>query len=605
MQSFSMFRNYEDRDMELNMDVAQLIEQCKQGDEQALGKLYAAYAQQMRGVCRRYINDKQTVDDVLHDAFVIIFTSFDRLRDKQRADSWMRAIVRNVALKYKEHRTTLPMVSLEETNEAEFISTEDEDLDVRGVPLDEVLRMVERLPDGYGKVFRLSVFEGMTHKEIAEELGIASHSSSSQLARAKKMLRKMMTHYWGWLLLPILLPVALLLFRLFPSDSEEEKPLAAKQEERQMNENDNENEKHPMNETADENVHQSQNMPTPIYTSSHKSRNGSTGGTQTTVIYQVDSLPSADTLYNIYKESIAEHQLVEKTDSVPMEQKDVVPHVDIADLQYDKPRLKNQEQRWSLQLAYAGGYDEQNQYNQAYSFSIPRSTASDMPVPGVPAPVIPSSIDNWTDYAIYLSNHPEVGSAKLRGIMMRIALNNSNKMGGEDKIQRSSHHFMPISWSLSLNYQIHHRWAVETGVQYNRLTSEFEIGTDGNAIYEQQTIHYLGIPAKAIYQFYNGKRWNIYSSAGMMLEMPVHATLHSDYFIDGKHEADEKTTFKAPWQFSTHLGIGFQFNITPSIGIFAEPSLQYFIPTGSSIETYRTEHPFGFNLPLGIRFTWK
>ena len=224
MQSFSMFRNYEDRNMELNMDVAQLIEQCKQGDEQALGKLYAAYAQQMRGVCRRYINDRQTVDDVLHDAFVIIFTSFDRLRDKQRADAWMRAIVRNVALKYKEHRSTLPMISLEETNEAEFISTEEEELDVRGVPLDEVLRMVDRLPDGYGKVFRLSVFEGMTHKEIAEELGIASHSSSSQLARAKKMLRKMMTQYWGWLLLPILLPVALLLFRLFPSDSEKDKP---------------------------------------------------------------------------------------------------------------------------------------------------------------------------------------------------------------------------------------------------------------------------------------------------------------------------------------------------------------------------------------------
>ena len=600
MQSFSMFRNYEDRNMELNMDVAQLIEQCKQGDEQALGKLYAAYAQQMRGVCRRYINDRQTVDDVLHDAFVIIFTSFDRLRDKQRADAWMRAIVRNVALKYKEHRSTFPMISLEETNEAEFISTEEEDLDVRGVPLDEVLRMVDRLPDGYGKVFRLSVFEGMTHKEIAEELGIASHSSSSQLARAKKMLRKMMTHYWGWLLLPILLPVALLLFRLFPSDSEEEKANERKTITK--------NEQQPMNETADAGAPLLPNTPTPIYTSSHKSRSGSTGGIQTTVIYQVDSLPSADTLYNINKESMAEHQQEEKTDSIPMEQKDVMPHIDIADLLNDKPLRKIQEQRWSFQLAYARGYDEQNQYNQACSFSIPRSTASELPVPSDPthpAPVIPSSIDNWTDYAIYLSNHPEVGSAKLRGIMMRIALNNSDKMGGEDKIQRSSHHFMPISWSLSLNYQVHHRWAVETGVQYNRLTSECEIGTDENAIHERQTVHYLGIPAKAIYQFHNSKRWNIYSSAGMMLEMPVHATLHSDYFIDGEHEADEKTTFKYPWQFSTHLGIGLQFNITPSIGIFAEPSLQYFIPTGSSIETYRSEHPFGFNLPLGIRFTWK
>ncbi|MBO7103156.1 MAG: RNA polymerase sigma factor, partial [Bacteroidaceae bacterium] len=102
--------------MELNMDVAQLIEQCKQGDEQALGKLYAAYAQQMRGVCRRYINDRQTVDDVLHDAFIIIFTSFDRLRDVRRAEPWMAAITRNVASKCKDHLEAFPTVSLDETN---------------------------------------------------------------------------------------------------------------------------------------------------------------------------------------------------------------------------------------------------------------------------------------------------------------------------------------------------------------------------------------------------------------------------------------------------------------------------------------------------------
>ncbi len=49
----------------------------------------------MRGVCRRYISDEQTVEDVLHDAFVIIFTSFDRLRDVRRAEQWMMAITRN------------------------------------------------------------------------------------------------------------------------------------------------------------------------------------------------------------------------------------------------------------------------------------------------------------------------------------------------------------------------------------------------------------------------------------------------------------------------------------------------------------------------------
>jgi RNA polymerase sigma-70 factor (ECF subfamily) len=47
-----------------------------------------------------------------------------------------------------------------------------------------------------------------------------------------------------------------------------------------------------------------------------------------------------------------------------------------------------------------------------------------------------------------------------------------------------------------------------------------------------------------------------------------------------------------------------QYHLTRNIGFFIEPSLQYFIPTKSNIETYRTEHPFTFTLPLGIRFTW-
>ena len=185
-----------DRDVMFTMEITRLIERCKQGDADALGELYKAYVQRMRGVCRRYISDEQTVEDVLHDAFVIIFTSFDKLRDVRRAEQWMMAITRNMASKCKDHLEALPMVALEETSEAGLIAAEDEERDVSGVPLSEVVRMIDRLPAGYGQVFRLSVFEGMTHKEIAAMLGIEPHSSSSQLARAKKMLRKMMQQYW-------------------------------------------------------------------------------------------------------------------------------------------------------------------------------------------------------------------------------------------------------------------------------------------------------------------------------------------------------------------------------------------------------------------------
>ena len=140
------------------MEIVRLIERCRQGDAEALGELYEAYAHRMRGVCRRYISDKQMVEDVVHDAFVIIFTSFDRLRDPRRAEAWMMAIVRNVASKCKDHLDTLPTIPLEETNGADLLAAEDggvcmssEEKDVRGVPLSEVIRMIDKLPEGYGQ----------------------------------------------------------------------------------------------------------------------------------------------------------------------------------------------------------------------------------------------------------------------------------------------------------------------------------------------------------------------------------------------------------------------------------------------------------------------
>ena len=208
------------------MEITRLIERCRQGDADALGELYKAYAQQMRGVCRRYISDEQTLDDVLHDAFVIIFTSFDKLRDVRRAEAWMTAITRNVASKCKERQVAVTMVPLEE---AETVSQHTEQADVRGVPLSEVVRMIDRLPEGYGKVFRLSVFEGMSHKEIADMLGIEPHSSSSQLARAKKMLRKMMQQYWVAGLLLLLVPVTFFLLRKGDTAVKDGKPVVAKQ----------------------------------------------------------------------------------------------------------------------------------------------------------------------------------------------------------------------------------------------------------------------------------------------------------------------------------------------------------------------------------------
>ena len=571
------------------MEKIRLIERCRQGDADALGELYKAYAQQMRGVCRRYFSDEQTVDDVLHDAFVIIFTSFDRLRDTTRAEAWMTAITRNVASKCKDHLEALSTVSLDETSEARLVAAENGEKDVRGIPLSEVVKMIDRLPGGYGQVFRLSVFEGMSHKEIADMLGIEPHSSSSQLARAKKMLRKMMHQYWVAMLLLLLVPVTFLLLRKSVTVVKDE--------------DDGEYQSSDGAYQSSDGAYQStEQEPITVDLPMRRTTVAAIDTLQSVIALTMDSV-SVDTLPSLVAQlpTITDTTTSDTTKTIHQEK---LTHHEVAELLHEKPTTgTNNDRKWSLQLAYAGMLDQQNSYNQPFSYKpYIDPNIQHSPGPG-PVYITPSSIDNWTDYAVYLANNPGVVSDKTRSVIMRIALNNASQPG-EDKMLRTSHHQMPVTWSLALNYRLNSRFSLEAGVSYSRLSSNFEMGASGNSISEQQAIHYLGIPMKGIYNMYGSRRWGIYGSFGLTTEMPVYTTLQSDFYVNGVHEATDKTSLRAPWQLSTTLGLGLQFHLTPNVGLFVEPSLQYYIPMGSHIETYRTEHPLTFSLPLGIRFTW-
>jgi len=588
VQSFKTLEDITNRDVMFTMETAQLIERCKQGDADALGELYKAYAQRMRGVCRRYIHDEQTAEDVLHDAFVIIFTSFDKLRDTSKAEAWMMSITRNVASKYKDHLNALPTIPLEDAA-AVTMTEEDERKDVRGVPLEEVVKLIGKLPEGYGKVFRLSVFEGLSHKEIAGLLGIEAHSSSSQLVRAKRMLRGMMQRYWALLLL-LLIPAALLLFKrnapspVVPEIGHEKTP--------------REKETHPVSDIEKPNL--AQKEPSHPFKTHLPAKHDTL---QKVTVYTTDSVIPVDTVSRIIAEK-EPADTIQKMETDSMQPS--LPRYDIAETLPEQQIIRNKEDKqWSLELAYAGMFGNQSPTTEPYSYTPyfdPSRQSS--PISGeTPAYTVPSSIDNWSDYAIYLANNPDAVNPRTRSFIMRIALNNANQPG-EDKIIRKSHHQLPVTWSLALKYRLNHRWGFETGLGYSKLTSDFEMGDNGNKIEEHQTVHYLGIPAKALYHLYGGKSWNLYGSAGVVMDVPLYAPVKSKFYVNGNLEGTDKMNVRAPWQFSTTFGLGLQYHITPTIGLFAEPSLQYYIPTGSGIETYRTEHPFSFTLPLGIRFTW-
>ena len=77
-----------------------------------------------------------------------------------------------------------------------------------------------------------------------------------------------------------------------------------------------------------------------------------------------------------------------------------------------------------------------------------------------------------------------------------------------------------------------------------------------------------------------------------------------NHIDNGRTTYHSESSYSLPCQWSTTLGIGLQYDLTPHLGVYLEPSLQYFFDDGSDMKTYRTEHPLCVTLPIGIRFRW-
>ena len=561
----------------MTMEITRLIERCRQGDADALGELYKAYAQRMKGICRRYISDEQTVDDVLHDAFIIIFTSFDRLRDNRKAESWMMSITRNVASKYKAHQKNHSFVSLEAV---ESLEAHHEEITTNGAALEEVLKLIDKLPEGYGKVFRLSVFEEMTHKEIADMLGIEPHSSSSQLARAKKMLRKSLAQNKRQWLLPLLLPVIFYIFML-NRRIETGQPITTLHGKR------TETKKAASPKiSCDSIITTPQIAIVPVHQIS------------------IDSISPLDSLLHPIERD-------EQTDTMHTERPlpDIRLHngIQIAEASDTLTNTNDitpvkKRSPLSTMLAYAGlpsnGTSVIDNFLTVVDYASGNNTRS-------------MRIYNWGEYMDYVNNYASEMDSVDAMNMRRIAINNAGHPNAS--VSERKYHERPRIFELSLSYPISKRWNITSGISYSRMNSTFE-SDDGNMLTRRtQKLYYVGMPLKLTYTLLEKNRWQLYASGGIGLDIPVRGKETTEYIYIGKFQPEygdslilptSHAKVKAPWQWSVNIGAGVQYQLLPHVNAYFEPRLQYYIPTGSPIETYRTEHPFDLSLPLGIRFTW-
>ena len=561
------------------------IDACKNGDKEALGELYTTYANRLLDVCRHYVKDDLSAQDILHDAFIIIFMSIRDLKDESKLEGWMITIVRNLSLKYLQstEKEAIPLSYLD----IEIQETACEER--KSIELGLLLSAIESLPEGNREVFKLSVLDGLSHKEIGELLGINPHSSSSQLFRAKKTLRAMLINYWMLFLFPILIPVYIYIA------------------------------------TRDKTVETSDNGH--IATNTHKSQSKYIQKGLGTLKKEESRYSTSPSLAGndgrgsagaiVPEGNIA---LQVSTDSAKTEQRILPFNVDslqkhlamgigINESLYCIPQTP-QDKMIALNERMDFNVCNKKKYPWTFNFGYSSNAGANGAVSNLNYLSLvdyanggaTAKLYTWADLENYYTRNNALMDSVERARMFLIL--RDHPTDDNSPLGEVAHHFRPKTFGLSINKQLSLKWTFGTGITYTRLKSEFESKYHKARLVKTQEIDYVGIPLRLTYQVWSKGRFNAYMTGGMAFEMPVHSSLEKKYIITADSSYTLKRDIKPRYQWSVNLGVGVQYKLFKPFSLYLEPNMFYYFRNSGRLETYRTEHPFIITVPFGLRLTW-
>ena len=163
-----------------------LVRECKNGNGAAQKKIFDMYAGPLFGSAYRITGNNMDAQDIIQESFIDAFAKMDTFRSDGTLGSWLKRIVINKSLNHIKKRKPIfdPVDNIVEIEDETEQSEEPE------YTIEMVKRAIDELAEGYKVVFSLFAFEGYSHKQISEQLGITESTSKSQYNRAKKKIKE-------------------------------------------------------------------------------------------------------------------------------------------------------------------------------------------------------------------------------------------------------------------------------------------------------------------------------------------------------------------------------------------------------------------------------
>ncbi|GAA4807125.1 RNA polymerase sigma-70 factor [Olivibacter ginsenosidimutans] len=182
-----------------------LLQRFISGDDSAFAELYDTYWERLFVYAVRILGDEEDAEDAVQDAFVSFWKYRKSAENVEHLHSYLFTIVRNNTVKLiRRNIARRNYLSAMQSFFDELVGGPDEMYIAKG--LEQFFEAeIEKLPNKMREIFLLSRKEQLSHKQIAEKLGISHETVKKQIYNSLKVLREQLNNdqYSALLLLTI------------------------------------------------------------------------------------------------------------------------------------------------------------------------------------------------------------------------------------------------------------------------------------------------------------------------------------------------------------------------------------------------------------------
>ena len=181
--------------MKEQSEVLQWVHDCRKGSTRAQHKLFKYFYGAVMSICMRYAGSTDEAADMLNEGFLKVFSNLDKYENSGSFEAWLKRVVCNAALDYRrKYDRNVNLVDIDDVQDSHFSDYNVNDA-ISKISSEEIVGLIQQLPPATRVVFNMFVFEGFSHREIAQQLGISENTSAWHVNQARCCLKESIKLY--------------------------------------------------------------------------------------------------------------------------------------------------------------------------------------------------------------------------------------------------------------------------------------------------------------------------------------------------------------------------------------------------------------------------